>query len=82
MHEMKLVANSKKQVEETRNKEEVKDVIENADMLLTDDELDNVTGGYHTHSYEEGICEECSNPLENGICRNPDCILYGKNQPY
>ncbi len=79
---MKLFGILKLQVEETKNKEEAKEVIENAGMLLTDDELDNVTGGYYTHSYEEGICEECSNPLENGVCINPDCILCGKNQPH
>ena len=75
---MKLVGNLKKQVEETKNKEEAKDVIEKAGMLLTDNELDNVTGGCYTTSYEAGICEECSNPLENGVCINQDCPLYGK----
>ena len=42
---MKLVGELKKQVEETKNKEEAKEVIEKAGMQLTDDELDNVTGG-------------------------------------
>ena len=42
---MKLVGKLKKQVEETTSKEEAKEIIENAGMLLTDDELDNVTGG-------------------------------------
>ena len=42
---MKLVGELKKQVEETKNKEEAKELIENAGMLLTDDELDNVAGG-------------------------------------
>ena len=42
---MKLVGELKKQVEETKNKEEAKEVIEKAGMLLTDEELDNVTGG-------------------------------------
>ncbi len=43
---MKLVGDLKKQVEETKNKEEAKEVIEKAGMELTDDELNNVTGGY------------------------------------
>ena len=43
---MKLVGELKKQVEETKNKEEAKKVIEKADMQLTDDELDNVAGGF------------------------------------
>ena len=43
---MKLVGNLKKQVEETKNKEEAKKVIEKAGMELTDEELDQVAGGY------------------------------------
>ena len=43
---MKLVGELKKQVDETQNKEEAKKVIEKADMQLTDDELDNVAGGF------------------------------------
>ncbi len=42
---MKLVGNLKKQVEETKNKEEAKKVIEKAGMELTDEELDQVAGG-------------------------------------
>ena len=42
---MKLVGELKKQVEETKNKEEAKEVIEKAGMQLTDKELDHVTGG-------------------------------------
>lgn len=42
---MKLVGELKKQVEGTNNKEEAKELIEDAGMLLTDDELDWVTGG-------------------------------------
>ena len=36
---------SQEQVEETKNKEEAKEVIEKAGMKLTDEELDQVTGG-------------------------------------
>ncbi len=42
---MKLIGNLKKQIEETKNKEEAKEVIEKAGMELTDDELDYVVGG-------------------------------------
>ena len=42
---MKLIGNLKKQVEETKNKEEEKEVIEKAGMELTDEELDQVIGG-------------------------------------
>ena len=42
---MKLIGELKKQVESTNTKEEAKDVIANAGIELTDDELDNVVGG-------------------------------------
>ena len=51
---MKLIGELKKQVDETKNKEEAKELIENAGMLLTDDELDNVTGGYGEISVSTG----------------------------
>ena len=43
---MKLIGELKKQVEETKSKEEAKEIIEKAGMQLTDEELDNVTGGH------------------------------------
>ncbi len=42
---MKLVGELKKQVEETKNKEEAKEVLEKAGMELNDDELEQVVGG-------------------------------------
>ena len=42
---MKLVGELKKQVEESKNKEEAKDILEKAGMELTDEELDKVVGG-------------------------------------
>ncbi len=42
---MKLIGDLKKQVENTKNKEEAKEVIEKAGMELSDEELDQVTGG-------------------------------------
>ena len=65
---MKLVGNLKKQVEETNSKEEAKDVIEKAGMELTDDELNNVTGGYFFSGTSGGrirFCE-CGNPEIGG----------------
>ena len=51
---MKLVGELKKKVEETKNKEEAKELIENAGMQLTDEELDHVAGG-------EDLYGDCSN---------------------
>ena len=42
---MKLTRNLKKQVEQADTKNEKKDIIENAGMLLNNDELDQVAGG-------------------------------------
>ena len=54
---MKLIGNLKKQVEETKNKEEAKEVIEKAGMELTDEELDQVAGVWAL----SGIyyCDQC-----------------------
>ncbi len=43
---MKLTGNLKKQVEKAGSKDEKKSLIENAGMLLNDDELDEVSGGF------------------------------------
>ena len=42
---MELVGKLKEQVEKTESKEEAKKVIEEAGMVLTEDELDQVAGG-------------------------------------
>ena len=42
---MQLTGNLKKQVEKAETKDEKKSLIENAGMLLTDDELESVAGG-------------------------------------
>ena len=42
---MKLTGNLKKQVEKAETKDEKKSLIENAGMLLNDDELELVSGG-------------------------------------
>ncbi|MCR5023108.1 MAG: hypothetical protein K6A90_02070 [Lachnospiraceae bacterium] len=42
---MKLTCNIKKQVEKAETKDEKKSLIENAGMLLTDEEVETVSGG-------------------------------------
>ena len=44
---MKLVGELKEKVEQTTTKEEAKEVIEEAGMELTDEELDTVAGGVY-----------------------------------
>lgn len=44
---MQLIGNLKKQVEKTNSKAEAKELIKNAGMMLTDEELEMVAGGSH-----------------------------------
>ena len=48
---MKLIGELKKQVESTATKEEAKDVIANAGMELTNEELDDVVGGSTPYNF-------------------------------
>ena len=47
---MKLVGELKEKVEKAENKEQAKEIIANAGMNLTDEELDVVAGGFSTRS--------------------------------
>ena len=69
---MKLTGNLKKQVEKAETKDEKKSLIENAGMLLSDDELENVAGGksnlYKTYEiYCAGVV------ARNGKVITPGC---------
>ena len=63
---MKLTGMLKKQVEKAETREAAKETIAKAGMLLTDDELDQVSGGfiggdqdyYHSRS-EKYFCNDC-----------------------
>ncbi len=46
---MELTGELKKQVEQAKTKEEAKDLIAQAGMELTDEELDQVAGGKKIH---------------------------------
>ncbi len=62
---MKLIGNLKKQVEETKNKEEAKEVIEKAGMELTDEELDQVAGG--NRFSPDYYCDNCHKRGQQGV---------------
>lgn len=47
---MKLTGELKKKVENTKSKEEAKELIAQAGMELTDEELNQVAGGLHSPS--------------------------------
>ena len=81
---MKLVGDLKKQVDETKNKEEAKELIENAGMELTDDELNNVTGGFNfiVSGASGGRIKpcDCGNPeigARNASSNEPTCKNCG-----
>ena len=57
---MKLTGNLKKQVESAPTKEEKREAIKQAGMLLSDDELDQVAGGEML--FGGGYQCKCSNP--------------------
>ena len=54
---MKLTGRLKKQAGETNNREEKRSLIENAGMMLTEDELDMVSGG--RGQMRESPCLSC-----------------------
>ncbi len=56
---MKLTGELKKQIEKAESKQEKKSLIENAGMLLNDEEVESVSGGYGGVGYylTVGDCE-------------------------
>ena len=79
---MKLIGNLKKQVEETNSKKEAKELIKEAGMLLTDEELDNVTGGCKGEGegeYRECFSDKSPDGLHHyeGIGSEQHCIYCG-----
>ena len=62
---MKLTGNLKKQVEKAESKDEKKSLIENAGMLLNDDELEKVAGGRSKYLFETTWNSECSSSSES-----------------
>ena len=53
---MKLTGNLKKQVEATTTKDEAREAIQNAGMILDEEELDQVTGGEGENT-DSSICD-------------------------
>ena len=71
---MNLIGNLKKKVENAKTKEEARDTIEKAGMLLDDDELEQVSGGgfhfpgevhlFGAGNYRKMYCPYCNRPHE------------------
>ena len=78
---MELTGNLKKQVEKAETKDEKKSLIENAGMLLSDDELENVAGGksnlFKTYEiYCAGVV------ARNGKVITPGCDFKEQHSSY
>ena len=75
---MKLIGNLKKKVENTKTKEEARDTIKKAGMLLDEDELEEVSGGsggldyiysntlYYIERKKCNRCGKCVEKCESG----------------
>ena len=64
---MKLKGKLKNQVEHTENMTEKRRLIEKAGMKLTDEELDQVSGGNYGDTSFFRVCSRCGNAYL-GIC--------------
>ena len=64
---MQLTGELKEKVEQAENKEEAKNAIEDAGMILSDDELDQVAGGDYGDTSFFRVCSRCGNAYL-GIC--------------
>ena len=67
---MKLTGNLKKQVEQAKSKDEARDLIENAGMLLDDGELSAVAGG--AISYNDNERFKFKQASDYCSCDNPE----------
>ena len=75
---MKLIGNLKKQVDSATDVSEKRAIIEKAGMMLSDDELNTVTGGSDQWNNESNKCPFCGSELvrnRRGIfeCPKADC---------
>ena len=90
---MKLIGNLKKKVENAKTKEEARDTIKKAGMLLDDDELAQVSGGANTSGDNSEFvdynsnCEQSKNGIHiwvetvNHYYLCPECGKYSYNDP-
>ena len=58
---MKLVGKLKDKVSKAETKEQAKELIANAGMILGDDELDQVSGGDYVGTSFYRVCSRCGN---------------------
>ena len=84
---MKLIGDLKKKVDEANTKEEAKELIANAGMELTEEEMDAVSGGQVSGVFTSGharVCPKCGhelneNPSQSHYSSCPDHPNNKKN---
>ena len=81
---MKLIGDLKKKVDEANTKEEAKELIANAGMELTEEEMDAVSGGRSFKGIYIGRCPKCGhelneNPSQSHYSSCPDHPNNKKN---
>ncbi len=77
---MKLTGDLKKQVEKAESKDEKKSLIENAGMLLNDDELEQVSGGSGGLQKVTAYCYYCGTKHLLTCCTGLNIISHGLNK--
>ena len=78
---MELMGNFKDKVSKAKSKEEAKGIIESADMRLTEDELDKVSGGMDIrtptgHGRGEFDCQIEPNDTGDDISPEPTTYIH------
>ena len=77
---MKLIGDLKKKVDEANTKEEAKELIANAGMELTEEEMDAVSGGSLGNGIDSTCrCPKCGHPFGGHYPSCPDHPNNKKN---
>ena len=69
---MKLIGDLKEKVDKAKTKEEKQELIKDAGMELTEEEMDAVSGGIFVESYPKCQCSKCG----HFYSRNPSQSHY------
>ena len=82
---MKLIGDLKKKVDEANTKEEARELIANAGMELTEEEMDAVSGGQVSGVFTSGharVCPKCGHPVSVNPSQShyPSCPDHPNNK--
>ena len=79
---MKLIGDLKKKVDKANTKEEAKELIANAGMELTEEEMDAVSGGRTFDAIEKCLCPKCGHYLSVNPSQShyPSCPDHPNNK--